>query len=116
MSPRQKFKTTKFYSILDSLTTELMKRKEVYCKLQNKFRFLFQITNLSNLELREAASNLQKHFWKDLEYAFVEELIYSVLRISEAISSRKILTASYFGAYSKCWNLFRMLTLYIDFI
>ena len=78
MSPRQNFKTTTFYSILDSLTTELMKRKEVYCKLQNKFGFLFQITNLSHLELREAASNLQKHFWKDLEYAFVEELISSL--------------------------------------
>ena len=75
MSPRQNFKTTTFYSILDSLTTELMKRKEVYCKLQNKFGFLFQITNLSHLELREAASNLQKHFCEDLEYAFVEELI-----------------------------------------
>ena len=33
MSPRQKFKSETVFSILDSLTTELMKRKEVYCKL-----------------------------------------------------------------------------------
>ena len=73
MSPSQK--TTTFYSILDSLTTELMKKKVVYYKLQSKFGFLFQITTLSDFELRKAASDLQKHFSTDVEYSFVEELI-----------------------------------------
>ena len=61
MSPRQKFKSDTLFSILDSLATELMIRKEVYCKLQIKFGFLFHITTLSEFELREAASNLQQH-------------------------------------------------------
>ena len=47
MSLRQKFKSETLFPILDSLTTELMKRKEVDCKLQNKFGFLFHITTLS---------------------------------------------------------------------
>ena len=72
---RQNFKSETLCSILDSLMTELMKRKEVYCKLPNKFGFLFHITILSEFELREAASNLQQHLSTDVEHAFVEVFI-----------------------------------------
>ena len=81
MSPRQKFKSEKLFSILDSLTTKLIQRKEAYCKLQNKFGFLFHITTLSEFELMEAASNLQQHFSTDVEHAFVEEFIQFMMQV-----------------------------------
>ena len=75
LPPRNNFKTATYLSILDSLATELRKRKEVYSKLQEKFGFLFSITTLSDSELREAAMNLQKHFSADLQLTLADEMV-----------------------------------------
>ena len=74
--PRQKFKTASYFSILDSLMTELVKRKEIYQRLNDKFGFLFKITTLPDAELRKAAFNLQQHFSADVQDTFVEEIVH----------------------------------------
>ena len=51
--PRQKFKTATYFFILDSLITELVKRKEIYQNLNDKFGFLFKITTMPDVENRE---------------------------------------------------------------
>ena len=53
LPPQMKFKTATYLPILDSLGTELRKRKEVYSKLQEKFVFLFSIIPCQILNLEK---------------------------------------------------------------
>ena len=88
------------FSILDSLTTELMKRKEVCCKLQNKFGFLFHITTLSEGSCFQFAATFLYRCG-----ARICRRVHSVLWIHEASPSRNVFTPSYYESYSKCWDL-----------
>lgn len=45
LSPRNKFKTSTYFAILDSLASKLRKRKEIFSKLQKKFWVSFQYHN-----------------------------------------------------------------------
>ncbi|XP_068245391.1 zinc finger MYM-type protein 1-like [Palaemon carinicauda] len=74
--PRQKCKTATYFVILDSLITELVKRKEIYLNLNDKFGFLFKITTMPDAELREAALKLQQHLSADVQDTFVEEIVH----------------------------------------
>ena len=103
LSPNQKFKTS-YYSILDVLTVELIKKKEVYSKLKEKFGFLFSTTTVSNVELRIAASNLQRYFYGDLQETFIDEIV-QFFGYLKKFSLRKLFTPSDFQTYQHILEL-----------
>ncbi|CAM1319945.1 Uncharacterised protein r2_g2830 [Pycnogonum litorale] len=79
LTPREKFRTSTFLPILDSLLTELVRRMEVYSKLKHQFGFLFTLHTSSETELRESARKFQTpHYPRDIEESFEDELIQFV--------------------------------------
>jgi hypothetical protein len=66
LSPRERFRTSTYLPILDSLLTELIRRTEVYLKLKHWFGFLFTLLTSSEAELRESAREFQAHFSTDI--------------------------------------------------
>ena len=79
LSPRERFRTSTFIPILDSLLMELVRRREVYSKLKHRFGFLFTLLTSSDAELRESARIFQAHFSSDIEEeAFEDELVQFV--------------------------------------
>lgn len=79
LSPRERFRTSTYLPILDSLLTELVRRTEVYSKLKHRFGFLFTLLTSSEAELRESARKFQAHFSTDIaEEVFEDELIQFV--------------------------------------
>jgi len=76
LSPRERFRTSTFIPILDSLLTELVRRREVYSKLKHWFGFLFTLLTSSDAELCESVRKFQAHFSSDIEEeVFEDELI-----------------------------------------
>ncbi|KAL4100668.1 hypothetical protein QTP88_020702 [Uroleucon formosanum] len=61
------------FNIVNSLLTELRKRINSYEKINTSFGFLFNITELSVLEVRQKAGELQKQYPQDLDTLFMNE-------------------------------------------
>jgi len=62
---------------MDSLISELNKRKIAYEDINEKFKFLFCITEISSSEVRHQSAVLQKYYSKDLLVSFSNECINS---------------------------------------
>ncbi|CAM1329396.1 Uncharacterised protein r2_g3859 [Pycnogonum litorale] len=78
LTPREKFRTSTFLPILDSLLTELVRRMEVYSKLKHQFDFLFTLHTSSETELCESAHKFQAHYPRDIQGSFEDELMQFV--------------------------------------
>ncbi|XP_050055154.1 uncharacterized protein LOC114132981 [Aphis gossypii] len=61
---------------MDSLISELNKRKIAYEDINEKFKFLFCITEISSSEVRHQSAVLQKYYSKDLPVSFSNECIH----------------------------------------
>lgn len=88
------FKINTFFIILDSLHTELRKRLNSYEKINTSFGFLFNITELSVLEVRQKSGELQKQYSQDLDISFMNECIHfrAYLKdLPESISTKSVL-------------------------
>ncbi|XP_060843957.1 uncharacterized protein LOC132926427 [Rhopalosiphum padi] len=70
------FRVNTFTVILDSLLTELNKRKSAYDKVNIKFGFLFNLTKLPLSKVREQAIQLQLEYPEDLGSSFSNECIH----------------------------------------
>jgi len=73
---KKSFEINTFFIIIDSLLTELRKRINSYEKINTSFGFLFNITELSVLEVRQKAGELQKQYPQDLDTSFMNECIH----------------------------------------
>lgn len=69
------FRVNTFTVILDSLLTELNKRKSAYDTVNIKFGFLFNLTKLPLSKVREQAIQLQLEYSEDLGSSFSNECI-----------------------------------------
>ncbi|CAM1297492.1 Uncharacterised protein r2_g681 [Pycnogonum litorale] len=78
LTPREKFRTSTFLPILDSLLTELVRRMEVYSKLKHQYGFLFTLHTSFETELRESARKFQAHYPRDIGESFEDELMQFV--------------------------------------
>ena len=76
-SPRHRFKMQTYLVIIDSHLAELKKRlKAIYMTIFFKnFRFLPQLTSLSNEKIEEKAKNLVSSYPDDLEDTLAAEVI-----------------------------------------
>jgi hypothetical protein len=72
---RERFRTSTYLAILDCLSVQLTARREAYGRIQQKFGFLFQMSAISNGQLRESARRLQGQFPKDLDCTFEDEVV-----------------------------------------
>ncbi|KAL4119094.1 hypothetical protein QTP88_011952 [Uroleucon formosanum] len=70
------FRINTFTVILDSLITELNKRKNAYDTVNIKFGFLFNLTKLPLSKVREQATQLQQNYPEDLGSSFFNECIH----------------------------------------
>jgi len=70
------FRVNTFTVILDSLLTELNKRKNAYDKVNIKFGFFFNRTKLPLSKVREQAIQLQLEYPEDLDSSFSNECIH----------------------------------------
>ncbi|KAF0770271.1 zinc finger MYM-type protein 1-like [Aphis craccivora] len=61
---------------MDSLIFELNKRKIAYEDINEKFKFLFCITEISSFEVRHQSAVLQKYYSKDFPVSFSNECIH----------------------------------------
>lgn len=59
------FKVTTYMTILDKILSELQKRKQSYDELFNKYQFLFCLTTITNVEVREKANKLLEVYPED---------------------------------------------------
>ncbi|XP_050064590.1 zinc finger MYM-type protein 1-like [Aphis gossypii] len=78
----------------DSLHTKLRKRLNSYEKINTSFGFLFNITELSVLEVRQKSGELQKQYSQDLDISFMNECIHfrAYLKdLPEIISTKSVL-------------------------
>lgn len=74
MSPKNKFKTPTFYSIIEELIAKIEKQKSIYLKLNQKFNFLTN-PRLNDEEIRSQAIKLVEAYPSDLETDFVNEFL-----------------------------------------
>lgn len=77
------FRINTFTVILDSLITELNKRKNAYDTVNIKFGFLFNLTKLPLSKVREQATRLQQDYPEDLGSSFSNECIHFRGHLSE---------------------------------
>lgn len=77
------FRINTFTVILDSLLTELIKRKNAYDTVNIKFGFLFNLTKLPLSKVREQATQLQQEYPEDLGSSFSNECIHFRGHLSE---------------------------------
>lgn len=76
LSSKESFKINTYIVIMDSLLTELKKRKIAYDLVNENFSFFFNLTELSISEVREKAERLRKHYSTDLDSSFPNECIH----------------------------------------
>jgi len=76
------FRINTFTVILDSLLTELNKRKSAYDTVYTKFGFLFNLTKLSLSKVREQTIQLQLEYPEDLSSSFSKECIHFCSHLS----------------------------------
>ena len=76
-SGKDQFRVKTYLVILDSLNTELIRRKKVYSELNANFGFLYKIKSLTDAEVREAAKNMKEKYPLDFDNVddFTDELI-----------------------------------------
>jgi len=72
-----------YLPILDSLLTELNKRKNAYDTVDIKFGFLFDLTKLPLSKAREQATQLQQEYPEDFGSSFSNECIHFRGHLSE---------------------------------
>lgn len=70
------FKVTTYWVILDKILSELEKRKKSYDELIKKYQFLFCLTTITSVEVREKAKELQIIYTDDLGSSFPNECIH----------------------------------------
>ncbi|XP_008183353.1 uncharacterized protein LOC100574093 [Acyrthosiphon pisum] len=91
---KKSFEINTFFIIIDSLLTELRKRINSYEKINTSFGFLFNITELSVLEVRQKAGELQKQYPQDLDTSFMNECIHFrgyLKGLPESVSTKSVL-------------------------
>ncbi|KAF0688590.1 zinc finger MYM-type protein 1-like, partial [Aphis craccivora] len=76
LNSKDVFKSQTYIPIMDSLISELNKRKIAYEDINEKFKFLFCITEISSSEVRHQSAVLQKYYSKDLPVSFSNECIH----------------------------------------
>lgn len=63
-------------SVLDILHAELSWRLEVYQEINTLFGFLTDFLTKSNDEIKDACTKYCKHYSKDIEPGFINEMVY----------------------------------------
>ncbi|XP_050065343.1 zinc finger MYM-type protein 1-like [Aphis gossypii] len=76
LSPREKFRSQIFITIMDSLIFELNKRASAYEEINKTFSFLFQLQKLNITEVRKQADYLRKCYPNDLPVTFANECVH----------------------------------------
>ena len=87
LSPKEYFKINTFIPIIDNLNSALRFRLEAYKLLSERFGFLSRLTELTDEELREAASNLIHHYPDDLEHELESEIIHFAALIKGLVNA-----------------------------
>ena len=72
---KNKMKKDIFYVIIDTLCSNLNKRKAAYLDINKNFGFLFDLNHLDTLRVRQSALNIVSIYTDDLNTSFVEEVI-----------------------------------------
>jgi len=70
-----KIKTQTFFVIIDTMISDLTKRKIAYDKIYNKFDFLFNLGNLKSDDIEKKADHFQNIYCDDIEEDFVQEAL-----------------------------------------
>jgi len=64
-------KTQTFFVIIDTMISDLTKRKIAYDKIYNQFDFLFNLGNLKSDDIEKKADHFQNIYCDDIEEDFV---------------------------------------------
>ncbi|XP_022178978.1 uncharacterized protein LOC111039694 [Myzus persicae] len=76
LTPRDKFRSQIYISIMDSLIFELNKRMSAYEEINKKFSFFFRLQMLSITEVRKQGDYLRKCYPNDLPVTFPNECVH----------------------------------------
>ncbi|KAB0804608.1 hypothetical protein PPYR_01578 [Photinus pyralis] len=71
-----KFKIETYYVSIDTLVSELDKRREAYSDISRLFGFFGDFRNIEEEELRECARKIVDTYKDDLDIALVEEIVF----------------------------------------
>lgn len=75
-SARENFRVKTFSCIIDQLIVDMTMRRDAYIAINEKFKAIIQLQNLSTMELESAAEQLRSSFPDDLEETLNSELVY----------------------------------------
>ncbi|KAL4097338.1 hypothetical protein QTP88_022132 [Uroleucon formosanum] len=73
---RESFKINTYFVIIDSLLSELRKRKSCYDDINTMFGFFSNMIDLPVIEVRKKATKLQSQYPEDLDGSFINECIH----------------------------------------
>lgn len=76
LTPRDKFRSQIYISIMDYLIFELKKRMSAYEEINKKFSFFFRLQMLSITEVRKQGDYLRKCYPNDLPVTFPNECVH----------------------------------------
>jgi hypothetical protein len=76
LTGRDKFKVETFYVIIDRLKSELLKRKEAYSIVADRFSVFSDLSNTQPSAILENATKLQNLYDTDLESSFGSECVH----------------------------------------
>lgn len=109
------FKVTTYLAILDRIQAELIKRKNAYDELNKKYQFLFCITEMTSMEVREKAAVLQQIYQDDLGKTFPNECVHFRAHMLSLKKMKKIVpgTAQDLLTFIKVNNLIELYP-YVD--
>lgn len=76
MSVSKHFRIHSYFTVIDSLLSELRKRRCVYANIGQTFKAITEIRKLESSQLRETGARLLDKYSCDLEDGIVEELLH----------------------------------------
>lgn len=84
------FETKVFIPIMDSLISELNKRKFAYAEINNKFGFFFNLIEMQSFEIADKATSLQKYYPDDLSVKYFSKECVQFQKILLNVSKKNI--------------------------
>lgn len=72
---KRNMKINTYYTVLDSISTELKRRKNAYIEIEECFGFLSQLSSTDDQIINEKCMQLQSIYFNDLDFNFANECV-----------------------------------------